>query len=283
MEFKKELAPVKNVGITEVFKDEPQFTNEFLTKPEEFAKILEAIGLKAEVEKVESQVQTSDGKLLDNIATTVNGDRVALEAQIGTSNMEHISKLPYYVVNLREDGEDMIAILLAEEFRQETIDYANFLNNNDDFDCYLVKAEFKEINGIVGFSPTLISPTLTTNSLKAWKEQKKSDSPRIPNNSLADSILDHLKDLGYNPTVKPPKDNGEIKLIFREGEYRIWIGVKTSGSIAFGFDSRPGRFIPHPNEEVFTNRKGYGRLTEMLSAKNLEDFKSGLDTLIKNL
>jgi len=161
------------LSIAKVFGDEPTFTNDFLTDVKEFSKILKAIGRNDEIEEpIEFQIRTSDGKALDNMATLKNGDRIALEAQVGTSNMEHIAKLPYYMENLREEGDTMIGILMAEEFTQEAIDYYTMLNDQVSYwDLYLVKAVFIKMNDVVGFFPQLIIPTPTTNYLKSFKNK----------------------------------------------------------------------------------------------------------------
>ena len=140
--FKKNLAEGKTVTISEVFGDEPTFTDKFLVEIPQFSKIMIAIGRDDEIESVESQVQTSDSKSLDNMAITVDGERIALEAQVGTSDMGHTAKLPYYMDNLRDrdENEVMIGILLAEGFNQEAIDYYSTLNELPYFDLYLVKS-----------------------------------------------------------------------------------------------------------------------------------------------
>ena len=283
--FKKDIIDGNKSSIVETFGDEPTFTDHFLIIPNEFGKIIRALGRNDEIESIECQIKTSDGKELDNLVVLTGGERIALEAQIGTSDMSHIAKLPYYMDNLRykDDGEIMMGILMAEEFTQEAIDYYETLNQISYLDLYLVKANLIEVDGKVIFDPQLISPTPTTNYTKNFKKHRDNLSGQTPNTELADLVESHLEDLGYPAKRKDPNNRARIDFEIRQKEWNIWISVSYTGTISFGIWNASDRSIPHPNEDIFKNNQGYARLKEMSAAKNLDEFKSGFDILLQNL
>jgi hypothetical protein len=268
-------------SIQEVFRTEPKFTDDFLINPEEFKKVLSVIGINENIELIEKQYPTSDGKSLDLFVTLESGQRIGLEAQIGTSDMTHIAKLPYYLDNIRDkdEAESVIGILMAESFTQEAIDFYTTLNELPHFDLYLVKCLLIKVGDAAVFMPQLNYPTPTTNNYKKFKKsQIKESGAYVPNEKVKNDICEFLEKLSIPYKVRGPYTRGFYDVRFKQKEYELSIWVRPTGSISLcGMKN-------HINEEIFENKKELFRLkANNPLCKSIDEFTLIFNKFIENL
>jgi hypothetical protein len=278
-EFKMPIIEGQNVSISDVFGNEPTFTDKFLVIPEQMKKVLQVIGISAEIEgQVDFQIPTTDGKSLDNLVTLEDGQRIALESQLGRSDMPHVAKLPYYMENLRHEGEVMMGVLIAEEINQEAIDYYNALNSLEFYDLYLVKAVFIKAGEGVVFTPQLISPTPTSNVLKQFKEKQSKDEYAEPNEVAKKEICDYLDNKGIVYLLKGPNKDGDYHIKTTQNGYAVGAIIRPNGrSITLGAKGN------HQNEIIFENTKRYFVLKNSSSSKTVKDWIVAFEKFIANL
>jgi len=279
---KFKIVESKEESISSVFSGgETEFTNDYLTKPENFAKILKAIGRSDAIETpIESQVLTTDGKQLDNLVTLAGGERIALEALCGTTDMLHAQKLTWYMEDLIEENETMIGILIAEDITDQAIKWYTRMNQIKDYDLYIVKSVWTSLGESAMFNPILIYPTPTTNNFRAKKAQQ---TPRnvVVHQENVDKVTDHLYGLQaagiLNFRVNNPDNHGLVRFICNYNGHKIHIEVKATGTLGLAMEGS------HTNEVIFRNNKNYYRLASATSTNDFEKLKIMFQEVLDNV
>lgn len=271
------ITDLKTTSIKEVFGGEVKFTDKFLVKREYGTSLLNAAGINTvidDIDTLECQIGTSDGKWLDNLYTLKSGKRIAIEAQLGKSDMTHISKLPYYMDNISKSGESMTGILVAEEITQEAINYYDRIST-DDFKLYIIKVRLLEINNELVFDPQLIWPTATTNFMKdikhniAIKTENKSNSENYKHNKTL--LLKFFRE----QNIKYEEGTASWGNFFKtDKEYDILLSY--TGGLRVEGDGPP------PNEYFIATGKKF-TLNGIRMERDFNKFLQNLNLFIENL
>jgi len=283
------IAMPEHVSFREAVGSEEWFTNKELTSYEKFAYILKCTGKfgdNIEFDSLDSQVKTSDGKEIDNVAILSDGTYIVFECQdtTGVSDMAHTSKLFWYASAMKNQHEleSVTVILAAESFTQEALNFAADMEDLSWVESIIfIELDFFRVKGTeeIQFVPRMQYPTKTTNQLKQFKAKATHTRRNRPITDLYTKHDELLRIFLEEQNVKAvfKQQSSGMDVIMHINGFKVVIWHSNTGSLSLRAGGN------HENEDIFKNNKNYFILNENNLSKSFEEFKIAWKLFTENL